>query len=512
MMRARHLLAAALAAFLATFTLAPDSAQAQKSADTLRVGFSFPFDTIDAYYTGLREVKLVIGEMAFDTLVGRDPKTFKDVPLLATSWRWIDDLTLEMDLRQGVKWHDGVEFTGADVAYTFAYLNDPQNKLPNREWFDWVKDVEQINPHKIRLKLSRPAGAALAFLSQVTPILPKDFYGPGGSVKRLVGTGPYRITSFEPQKQAILERNPNYFKDGIKGTPAINKVIIRNLPDEATVMAEFLSGGIDWMWRLPPEQADRFKALPGKTVASGGTMRVFWLGFDVMGRDPNTPYKDVRVRRAIAHAIDRSKMAKELVGPGADVVHVLCYPLQTGCPDQSTVTHYDYSPAKAKALLAEAGFPNGFSSSVWTYAQGLNRVFLESIQGYLNAVGIKLSVEITPSFTAFADLVAQGKTPMVMESHGQYNINDVEIVMPFAFYGGSRDNVKDPQVIDWIKQALATSLPKRVDLYHNAAKRISNEVLYLPLFTTSIMYAHTSDLDFTPWNDEDPRFFMSKWK
>ena len=512
MMRVRHLLAATLAAFLTTFTLAPGSAQAQKSADTLRVGFSFPFDVIDPYYTGLREVKLVIGHSAFDALVGRDPKTFKDVPLLATSWRWIDDLTLEMDLRQGVKWHDGVEFTGADVAYTFAYLNDPQNKLPNREWFDWVKDVEQINPHKIRLKLSRPAGAALAFLSQVVPILPKDFYGPGGSVKRLVGTGPYRITSFEPQKQAILEKNPNYFKDGIKGTPTIGKIVIRNLPDEATVLAEFLSGGIDWMWRLPPDQADRIRARPGKAVAAAGTMRIFWIGFDAMGRDPNSPFKDVRVRRAVLHAVDRAKMVNELVGPGGQVVHVMCYPLQTGCPDQSSVARYDFDPAKAKALLAEAGYPNGFSSSVYTYAQGLNRVFLESIQGYLNAVGIKLSVEVMPSFTAFYEIVAQGKTPLNFESYGQFNINDVEILMPVGFNGGSRDNVKDPAVMDMIKQALATSSPRRVDLYNNVIKRIADQVFWAPLFSTSIVYAHTADLDFTAWNDEDPRFFMAKWK
>ena len=101
---------------------------------------------------------------------------------------------------------------------------------------------------------------------------------------------------------------------------------------------------------------------------------------------------------------------------------------------------------------------------------------------------------------------------MIMESHGQYNINDVEIVMPFAFYGGSRDNVNDPAIIDAIKQALATSSPKRVDLYHSAVRRISDHVFWLPLFTTSIMYGHSRDLDFAAWNDENPRFYMSKWK
>ena len=342
-------------AFAALLVSAPN-AVAQKSNDTLRVGFSFPFEVIDPYFSGLREVKLVIGEMVFDTLVGRDPKTFESVPLLATAWNWVDDVTLDMDLRQGVKWHDGVEFTSDDVEYTFDYLNDPKSKVPRKEWFDWVETVEKMGPHKVRLHLSRPFGPALAFMSQVLPIMPKDFYGEGGVAGgngRLVGTGPYKIVDFVHQKEVLLEVNKDYFEGGPKGTPSIGNVLIRNLPDEATVLAELLSGGIDWMWRVAPEHTDRLAASPGISITNGGTMRIFWIGFDAMGQDPESPFKDVRVRRAVAHAIDRAKMAKELVGPGSAVVHVMCYPTQVGCPDQSTVAQYDFNPEKARELLAE---------------------------------------------------------------------------------------------------------------------------------------------------------------
>ena len=513
-MRAGKLFAP-LAFAIALASAATTPALAQKSKDTLRVGYSFPFEVIDPYYTGLREVKLVIGEMVFDTLVGRDAKTFNSVPLLATGWNQIDDLTLELDLRQGVKWHDGVPFTADDVEYTFDYLNTAANKVPNKEWYNWIERVEKVGPHKVRLQQSRPFGPALAFMSQVLPIMPKDFYGEGGTAGgngRLVGTGPYKIANHVPQREVLLEINQDYFAGGPKGTPSIGKVLIRNLPDEATVMAELLSGGIDWMWRVAPDHKDRLAATSGLAISSGGTMRIFWLGFDVMGRDPKSPFKNAKVRRAIAHAIDRQKMADELVGTGSAVVHVMCYPTQVGCPDQATVAQYEYNPNKAKTLLAEAGYGDGFSSSVWTYAQGLNRVFLESIQGFLREVDVKLELQVTPSFSVFAEAVGDGKTPMVMESHGQYNINDVEILQPFAFNGGSRDNVKDAQVMDWIKEARATASAKREDLYKNVVRRISDQVFWLPLFSTSIIYAHSADLDFAAWGDENPRFYLDKWK
>ena len=501
-------------AFAALLVSAPN-AVAQKSNDTLRVGFSFPFEVIDPYFSGLREVKLVIGEMVFDTLVGRDPKTFESVPLLATAWNWVDDVTLDMDLRQGVKWHDGVEFTSDDVEYTFDYLNDPKSKVPRKEWFDWVETVEKMGPHKVRLHLSRPFGPALAFMSQVLPIMPKDFYGEGGVAGgngRLVGTGPYKIVDFVHQKEVLLEVNKDYFEGGPKGTPSIGNVLIRNLPDEATVLAELLSGGIDWMWRVAPEHTDRLAASPGISITNGGTMRIFWIGFDAMGQDPESPFKDVRVRRAVAHAIDRAKMAKELVGPGSAVVHVMCYPTQVGCPDQSTVAQYDFNPEKARELLAEAGYPDGFSTTIWTYAQGLNRVFLESIQGYMRDVGVKFDLQVTPSFSVFYDAVVGGKARIVMESHGQYNINDVEILQPAAFAGGSRDAVRDEQIMSWIKEATTTGTANREELYHNVVKRIADQVFWNPLFSTSVIYAHSSDLDFTSWGDENPRFYSDKWK
>ena len=117
------------AALLLAFACFAVPALAQKSADTLRFGLGGALDVIDPYYTGDREVTMVVGEMVFDTLIYRDPATFEHKPLLATAWRWIDDVTLELDLRPGVTWQDGKPFTADDVAYTFGYITDPANKI-----------------------------------------------------------------------------------------------------------------------------------------------------------------------------------------------------------------------------------------------------------------------------------------------------------------------------------------------------------------------------------------------
>jgi peptide/nickel transport system substrate-binding protein len=508
-MRLRQLI---LALCFVAGSMIAQSAFAQKSQDLLRFGLGGALDVIDPYYTGDREVTMVVGEMVFDTLVYRDPTTFEHKPLLATAWRWPDELTLELDLRDGVQWQDGVPFSADDVVYTYNFITNPANKIWRIQWANWIKSTEVVDPHKVRLHLTAPFGPALEYLAQLLPILPKDFYGTGGKAGgngRLVGTGPYRITSFQQGKEARFEKNATYFRGGPKGTPTIGRMMFRNIPDPATQVAELVGGGLDWIWRVPSDQLADLSVRPGLAVATGGTMRTFWVGFDA--RKP--PFNDARVRRAVGYAIDRKALATELMGAGTKVLDVPCYPTQFGCIDAGKVPHFDFDSAKAKSLMAEAGLAGGVNTTMVIYAQGQNRDIAEAIQGYLRPVGIRADLNVT-TIKGFFDAVPQeGKAPLKLESYGQYNINDVSILLPGYYDGGTQDTVRDVEITEWLKQAAATSdAPKRKQLYEQVDSKIIDQAYWIPLFIQNVNYGFSKDFDFHPWPDEDPRFYLSKWK
>lgn len=498
----------ALAGLSASLLAKP--ASADKRNGLFRFGLSGALDVIDPYYTGDREITIIVGEMVFDTLLYRDPTTFEHRPLLATAWRWTDKVTMELDLRPGVVWHDGQPFTADDVAYTFDYITDLTNKIAGPQWCSWIKSTEVIDPHKVRLHLREPFGPAPEYLAQVLPILPKGFYGPGGKAGangRLVGTGPYRITKFDPGKGASFERNDKYFKDSPKGQPAIRAMAFRNIPDPTTQMAELLSGGLDWIWRMSADQTQQLATAPGVKTATGGTMRIFWVGFEA--RKP--PFNDARVRRAVAHAIDRKALVKNLLGEGTPVLDVPCYPQQFGCIKADMVPHYDYDPTEAKRLLAEAGFPAGFATKMSIYRNSPDRMLAEAIQGYLRAVGIRAELNVT-TLKAFQEDVSQEKLPLWLQSYGQYGINDVSIILPVYWGGESRDSYQDKQLIEWIQDALKSSdQSERKELYYKAEKRIIEQSFGEPLFVQNVNYAFSDTIAFKPWPDENPRFYMMKW-
>lgn len=491
--------------------LAATQARADKRDDTLRFALAGAQDLIDPYYSGDRDVTMVIGETLFDTLIYRDPQTFQHKPLLATAWRWIDEVTLEFDLRPDVVWHDGRKFTAEDVVYTFAFLLNPASRISVPQFSDWVKRAEAVEPLKARLHLNAPFGPALEYVAEVLPILPKDLYPPGsssGAGAKLIGTGPYRLTSFKSGKGATFERNNKYFAGSPKGSPAIGKMAFRSIADPATQIAELLGGGVDWIWRITRDQADQLAAAPGMAVTSGGTMRTFWIGLET--RRP--PFQDPRVRRAVAHAIDRTKLARELMGPTTPVLDVPCFPPQFGCIKSDAVPHYEYNPAKATQLLAEAGFPSGFATTLSIYRGSPDRMLAEALQGYLRAVGIRASLNVTTLKAIYAD-VAQEKLPLRLESFGQYNINDASLMLSIYWGGGNQDSYRDPEVLAWVKEATRIGdQDRRRMLLEQAEKKIIENNHGIPLFIQTMDYAFTNSLEFSAWPDENPRLYMTRWK
>ncbi|CAN0582203.1 unnamed protein product [Ectocarpus sp. 12 AP-2014] len=236
-------------------------------------------------------------------------------------------------------------------------------------------------------------------------------------------------------------------------------------------------------------------------------MRISYIAFDVDGSSNTDVFTNKKVRQAFAHAIDREAIATELVGPASVVTHSACHPDQFGCTQD--VARYDYDPEKAKALLAEAGYPDGFDFDFYGYRQ---REFSEAVIGNLAAVGIKANLNWM-QYRALLGEVHEGKTPVNHMTWGSGSIPDVAAITSNFFRGGPDDPANDPATAAALQRGDSSVDPaERAAAYAEALGIISEEVYWLPMFTYAKYYAFSNDLDFVPTADEIPRFYAAKWK
>ena len=503
---------AVLVSALSTLLAVPLSAHAGKSDDTLTYASDSEPENISPYHNNLRE-GVIVAHMVWDTLIYRDPTTGKYLPELATAWNWESPTSLVVDLRKDVHFQNGDPFTADDVVFTFNYVVSPDSKVVTRQNTDWIKNAEKIDDYKVRINLKAPFPAALEYLAGPTPIFPAQYFkkvgGLEGFSKAPIGTGPYKITAVIPGKGVTMVKNPDYFKGSPLGTPKIGTVKFLVIPDPETRSAQLMTGAVDWIWRVPADQADSLKAVPNLTVIGGETMRVGFMSMDSLGTsEPNSPFKDIRVRQAVNYAINRDALAKDLVRGGSQPVYAACFRTQFGC-DTSVVTKYPYDPAKARELLKAAGYPNGFETDLYAYRE---REYAEALIGDLRKVGIVARLHYL-QYAALRTAQRSGKTPMTFQAWGSFSVNDTSAFAGVWFKGGPDDSAKDPQVAKWLETADTSIDPAvRKANYALALKRISEQAYWAPLFSYSTNYAFTSTLNFKAYPDELPRFYEASWK
>jgi peptide/nickel transport system substrate-binding protein len=509
-MRVRMKFGAALIA-VALLGLAATPAAAQKSADTLRIVMRDALPNIDPYYNNLR-TGVVMSHQGWDGLVYRNPDTFKIEPLLATEWKFVDPTTIDFTLRPGVKFHDGSTLSADDVVYTLNIAADPNSKVSTPANYNWMEKAEKTGDLSVRVHLKRPNPAALDYFALVLPIYPKVYrekVGLEGYAKQPVGAGPYRITKVEPGVSIDFERFDDYWAGSPKGRPAIKKMSVRFVPDATTEMTELLAGRADWIWNLNPDQFDSVNKLPHLTAVRKESMRIGYLSLDAAGRTgAGNPLTKLKVRQAIWHAIDRQTIADKLVTGGSRVPPAPCFPPQFGCDGEAAVL-YDYNPAKAKQLLAEAGYPNGLEIELSSYVLPQ---WAAAVQNYLAAVGIKAKLN-QQQVAAVVQRAKQGELAAYIGSWGSFSVNDVSAILPNFFDGGADDYARDPDVIKWLADGGSSNDPEvRKKAYSAAIQRITERAYWEPLHTYVTTYGYSKQLEFTPYADELPRFYLAKWK
>jgi len=347
----------------------------------------------------------------------------------------------------------------------------------------------------------------------VCPIHPKAYrekVGPEGFAKAPIGAGPYKIVKNDQGKEVVYEKFADYWKGSPK-TGSIKNLHVRFVPDLATEVTELLAQRTDWIWNINPDQRENINKVPYLQAVRQESMRIGYLSIDAAGRSgAGNPLTKLKVRQAIWHAVNRQEFADKLVGGGSRVPPAPCFPSQFGC-DADAAVKYDYDPKKAKELLAEAGYPNGFDIEFVTYVQPTS--WPAAVQNYLAAVGIRAKInqlQVAPAI----DKAHKGEAPLYMGSWGSYSINDVSAIMPVMFGEGALDNYsKDPELEKLIAEGGNTSdKAVRAKAYSAAIKIATEKAYWLPINTYVNTYAFSKALEFKTYADELPRFYLAKWK
>ena len=332
-------------------------------------------------------------DLLYDGLLNLGPKG--KTPALTTGWTVSPDgLTMDFELRKGVKFHNGDPFTAEDVKFTYDQILKPGNTHSYRKAFvDSIDRIEVLEPHKVRFVLKQPwPGFFSSARYAMQAIVPKAYYekvGPKGFLAKPVGTGPYKLAEVVPGESNRFEANTDYW-----GTVSnVRSVTQRLVKEPFTLYAMLEKGDADIVFGLTGPLMERARANPKTRFYQSKYSGTSGLYFS---RSKFPESKDRRVRMAVAHAINRDEIAKKLLGGTCEPASSIFTPATFGyLPGLKQIP---YDPARAKALLAEAGIGPGKEVSYSLHTESFGSLpnapqVLEAIAGNLEAVGFKLQRE-----------------------------------------------------------------------------------------------------------------------
>jgi peptide/nickel transport system substrate-binding protein len=518
-------------ALTAGATLAASTALAQ--AKTLRFAFQGTLNALDPYSLDETFTLGMLGNV-YEGLTKRD-KHLKIIPGLATSWEQVDPLHWVFHLRKDVKFQNGDPFTADDVIFSAKRVemtgSDMRGSMPSDAvWTkkdDYTVEVTLKTPNPILTSqfdtwyIMDKAWAEKNGLSK--PISAKDT-NPGPGANMANGTGPFMIVSHEPGVKTVFKRNPNYWG---KVDSNIDEVDFTPISSDSTRVAALLSGQVDLIEPVPVQDVKRVNADPNTEVLTGPELRVIHLGFNQIRDELPTsnikgknPFKDVRVRKAFYQAIDMDAIDKRIMRGLAKPVSLLIAPeLYDGSKDFKRLP---YDPAASKKLLAEAGYPKGFTVGMdCPNDRYVNDAKIcEAVVSMLAKVGVKINLNAVPKAKYFAKVLAPGgyNTDFYLLGWTPSSFDSWNVLTNLAtcrdakgaggpFNLGGYCNKKVDALAD--KILVETDKAKRDQEIHQAYEILTNDVSHIPLHQQYLVWGKRKNLDIFQRPDDQVLFYWA---
>lgn len=426
------------------------------------------------------------------------------VPLLATSWEWIDSVTLEMRLKKGIFFTNG-EPMNAEAA-VFSMERFIEN--PGRTGFippGVYKESEIIDDYTFRVHLHEPYAAFVSFLAtyQGSAVVPPDYYnevGMEGFGHEPIGTGPFVLTEWIRDSHIILDRNPDYWGE----EHPIRRITYRIIPEETVRITALETGEIDIAFMLPVGAIGRLQNNDDAQVVEASGLRKFATYFDTIFTDG--PIDDPRVRTALNYAVDKEMIIDSLFSGAADPL-----PGQFMLPHEfghnPEIHMFGYDPEKARELLAEAGYADGFSMeltyTVGRYAQ--DRELGEVVASYLEQVGVQVTqrgVEAGTFFEMWREATAGNhQWGLLVPSEPHFNLSIYAQREPRQRYVYHNLDLEFTRLID--AGVLEMDLEKREKIYHQAAQMMYDDPIGIFLIVPRDIYGISNRVQgFEPPSDQ----------
>lgn len=420
----------------------------------------------------------------YDTLVVRD-ESGEIAPSLAESWTQVDDLTWEFKLKTGVTFHDGEAFNAEAVKANFDRVLDPKVASPRAHLYEMITDVTIVDENTVQLKTEYPFSPLLAHLTHngggmISPKAIADDYAAmeadsslkAGSVigTAPVGTGPFKFVSWTPGTEIKLEKNADYWD-----TPAnVDTVTFKVVPEGATRVADLQSGYTHIAGTIEPAQVANVNNSDGVSVLETPSSSLTYVGFNTK----KAPFDNAKVRQAISMAIDRATLIEGIFnGYGIPAISPLS-PGIFGYTDDITAMSYDLE--KAKSLLAEAGYADGFTTSIWTNDNPVRSQVAIVLQDTLKQLNITVDIEVM-EFGAYLEKTAAGEQDMFILGWSNAT-NDADYGLYALFHSsqhgepGNRSFYSNPAVDQLLEQGRQEAdSAAREAIYKEAMQLISDD-------------------------------------
>lgn len=451
-----------LASMILLFTGCGEKNGAKKVKEELIIaqdGESKPLDI----HQGNDGFSLRANRLIYSRLVEAD-ENMQIHPGLAESWQQLDDKTMQFKLRKGIKFHNGDDFTAEDVKFSFErMMNSPRIAfvLPPIERIDVVDD------YTVNIVTKTPFGPLLAHLSHpALGMVSKKLLteNPEALKEKPIGTGSYKFKEWIYGDKLVLEKNEDFYDKNKRG---LKYIVFKNVVEASNRAIGLETGEIDIATPISSVDEENIKNNPKLQLLTKPSISYTYIGMNMT----KAPLNDIRVRKAINYAIDKQAIIDVILNGNGKIATSPIAPGVFGFTDKTK--NYEYNVEKAKELMKEAGYENGFTTSILVFSGEANTQTAEIVQAYLKEIGIDLKIEIV-EVSAYWDMTERGVHNLFLGSWGVVT-GDADYGL-YAMYhssakggAGNRDFYENEKVDELLDKAKTEIDPEtRKKLYEEA--------------------------------------------